>query len=253
MLRLHGARTRWAYGILEDFARSAGSRALSDAPRPSHPVSNRVRWLTRRQAEALVGASRSDPKLALIVILGIGQGLRRVEWQRLRVGDIDVPNRRMLVRGKGRGSPKLVWMPLHPAFPPIWARYLRYRARLTAGRPTGPGGELTTALVHFRRGKLEGYSLSGLDAMIRRIGTRIGKEFPELRLSSHMLRRSGATLLEEAMLASPRRNPDGTYRVLQVFLRHENLATTMKYLQENPGRQRRAMEQFDDLLPWRSR
>lgn len=189
--------------------------------------------------------------LALIVMLGIGQGLRRVEWRRLKLGDVDLPNRRMLVRGKGRGAPKLVWMPLHPGFPPIWARYLRYRARLTERSSVGPTSQAAPALAHLRRGQLVEYSLSGLDAKIRRLGKGLALDFPDLRLSSHMLRRSGATLLEEAMLATPRRNPDGTYRVLQTFLRHENLATTMKYLQENPGRQRRAMEQFHALLPWR--
>jgi integrase len=65
-----------------------------------------------------------------------------------------------------------------------------------------------------------------------------------------MLRRSGATLLEEVLLASPRPSLDGVYRAIQSFLRHENLATTMRYLQENPARQRQALEQFGSALPW---
>ncbi len=72
----------------------------------------------------------------------------------------------------------------------------------------------------------------------------------EVHLSTHMFRRSGATLLEETLLNSPQASRDGVYRTVQEFLRHENLATTMKYLESNPRRQRRALERYGQVFPW---
>ena len=251
-LRLHGARSRWAFGILVDYARFAGSRITPLLSFPPRPFSHRVRWLDRTSMEGLIRAVRRDPVLSLIVVLGLGQGLRRVEWRRLRVSDVDLESGRILVRGKGRTVPKLVWMPLHPALPPIWKRFLARRAQVVtrnqlhgAGSPPPP-----EAFIHQWRGKLVPYSLSGLDAWVERLGTRLGNGGGTTRLSSHMLRRSGATLLEEVLLGSPHPSIDGVYRAIQSFLRHENIATTMRYLQENPARQRRALEQFGSALPW---
>ena len=68
-----------------------------------------------------------------------------------------------------------------------------------------------------------------------------------------MFRRSGATLLEEALLNAPEASKDGVHRTVQEFLRHENLATTMKYLDANPNRQKRALERYARALPWDTR
>lgn len=186
------------------------------------------------------------------MVLGIGQGLRRVEWKRLRTDDVDLTLGRILVRGKGRGAPKLVWAPLHPAFPEVWRRFVKYRDRLISqqARRRGGGSIPEEALIHWTRAGFRPYSDSGRDALVRRFGSRVPIGDPARRLSSHMLRRSGATLLEDALLRSQRGSLDGAYRSVQSFLRHDNLATTMRYLQGNPMRQRQALQEYAAAIPW---
>ena len=89
--------------------------------------------------------------------------------------------------------------------------------------------------------------------LVSRDGKTPGGIGEAVRLSSHMLRRSGATLLETTLLASPEASRDGVYRTVQAFLRHANLGTTMKYLESNPGRQERALERYALALPWGKR
>jgi len=250
---LHGGV--WELGIAADFARSFGNNVLKEAGLPGKPpASGRVRWLSKLEVEAIVRATREDPLLAFVAFLGLGQGLRRVEWQRLQVGDIDLPGRRLLVRGKGRSHPKLQWVAMHPAFPQLFEGFARYRDGLVKkararhpARPVAP-----EALVHPTPKGLAPYSSSGLDNLVRQIEQRVRKEEGgvAVRLSSHMFRRSGATLLEEALLKSPNASIDGVYRVVQGFLRHDNLVTTMRYLEANPARQRRALVEFAQAIPW---
>lgn len=251
-LREKVARSRWAFGILLDFARFSGNARVREVPLPTQQRSARVRWLDKSAMGTIVQRSKRDPLLALVVVLGLGQGMRRVEWRRLCVEDVDLPGRRMLVRGKGRGSPKLIWVPLHPSFPQIWLRYLRARRQLVSrAQARGHATPLPSqALVHIRGGQLTPYSDSGLDRIVRRLGRQASVGRAEIRLSSHMLRRSGATLLEEVLLKSPHPTLDGVYRAVQAFLRHDDLTTTMGYLQGNPARQRRAMMDYGRALPW---
>lgn len=242
----------WELTILSDFARASGNNVIREAGIPTKPAPTHIRWLTKSQVEAIVRETRDDPLLAFVAFLGLAQGLRRVEWRRMRMEDIDLDGRRLLVRGKGRGHPKLQWVPLHPSFPEIYGRFSAYREGLVrAARLRHPGSVVPPeALVHRSRDGLRQYSLGGLDLLVRRIQHRVTRAGLPVRLSSHMFRRSGATLLEEAMLASPEGSPDGIYRVLQGFLRHENLATTMRYLESNPARQARALVQFAQAVPW---
>ncbi|HKS59702.1 MAG TPA: site-specific integrase, partial [Thermoplasmata archaeon] len=246
--------SRWLYAIATDFSRFFGNPALAEAGIPGPKSSGRVRWLSGPEVTALIRLSRSDPLLAFLVILGLGQGMRRVEWRRLQVGDVDLASGRILIRGKGRGSPKLQWAPLHPDFRAIYGRYLQRRSRIVAAaRGRDPHLRVPEeVLIHSYRGQLRGYSSGGLDLKLRNLERLLHQRGWLTRLSSHMLRRSGATLLEEALLRSPRGAPDGAYRAVQGFLRHENLATTMRYLQANPDRQRRAMDTFAQFVTWPS-
>lgn len=240
--------------VLADFARFAGSRVMEEAGIPPTPPRRNVRWLSREESRLVLEAVRDDPLLSFVALLGLGQGLRRIEWRRLRLEDVDLPNGRMLVRGKGRATPKLVWSPLHPAFPGIYGRYLEHRQRLVEdallrypGSPVPP--EVLVMPSKMAQG-LRAYSDTALDQLVRAIEAKVAHVGKPLRLSSHMLRRSGATLLEEALLDSPEASRDGVYRSVQEFLRHENLATTMRYLESNPRRQRRALDQYGQALPW---
>lgn len=248
-LRAETARSKWAFGILLDFARFTGNRRVGELEMPARTTSGRVRWLDRPTLGRIVVETRNDPLLALVVILGLGHGMRRVEWMRMQMSDVDLEGGRMLVRGKGRGAPKLIWVPLHPAFPPVWRSYLTHRAQQRRAR-ADPALEPPEVFVHTWRGRLRPYSASGFDRIVRRIGRRLAPSGATPRLSSHMLRRSGATLLEEVLLNTPRPTLDGVYRAVQAFLRHDDLATTMRYLQGNPARQRRALADYGRALPW---
>jgi integrase len=242
---------QWTLTVLNDFARFFGSTAVVEAGIPRRPAPKHVRWLSKTEVTAVLAAVRGDPLLELVAVLGLGQGLRRVEWQRLRVPDVDLGHGRLLVRGKGRATPKLVLVPLHPAFAEPFERYKRHRDHLVElARRSGNATVPEELLVHPTRGGLRGYSLAGLDLLVQRIQERVREAGVSVRLSSHMFRRTGATLLEEALLSSPQASKDGVYRVVQGFLRHENLATTMKYLEANPARQERALQEYAAALPW---
>ena len=251
-LKEHFHRDSWTLGILSDLATFYGNPSLREAGIPPKGSPKKVRWLSREEAEAVVRVTADDPALALIVLLGLGQGLRRVEWKRLRVEDVNLEERRMLVRGKGRSTPKLVWSPLHPSFPEVFLRFLAHRQRIVERfRRTSPVGPVPPEvfLHRYRRG-LRGYSDQGMDLLVARIERKLREAGVDLHLSSHMFRRTGATLLEEALLREPEGPVDGVYRVVQGFLRHENIATTMRYLEANPRRQRDALERYRRLLPW---
>ncbi|MDE1822143.1 MAG: site-specific integrase [Euryarchaeota archaeon] len=248
--------SNWSLQILGNFAQFAGSRVFLEVGNPPPPAPRNVRWRTQDEARAVLEAVRDDPLLSFVGILGLGQGMRRVEWKRLRLEDVDLAQGRLLIRGKGRATPKLAWSPLHPAFPAIYERYLAYRQRLVQesllrypGSTVPP--EALVLLSNVAQG-LRAYSDTTLDELVHAIEERVADRGRPVRLSSHMFRRSGATLLEEALLDSPQASRDGVYRTVQEFLRHENLATTMRYLASNPRRQRRALDQFGQALPWPS-
>jgi integrase len=237
--------------ILADLAKFYGNRVFQEVGLPPSRPPTRVQWLTAETAQAIVRATRTDPRLRLLVLLGLAQGLRRVEWVRLQVSDIDLANDRLLVRGKGRAEPKLAWMALHPSLPAAFRAYLRIReAQVERYRRAHPTVLVSPELfVHPLRGALRPYSGAGVDRWVKIIEQRlhvIGIPGP---LSSHMFRRSAATFLERTLLDSPEASRDGVYRAVQGFLRHKNLATTMKYLEADPSRERRAMEVFGAAFP----
>lgn len=251
-LRARTVRSHWAFHVLLDFARYAGCRVLRDVSPPPRPSSGRVRWLDRATMEAIVRSTRTDPLRSLVTLLGLGCGLRRVEWRRLRVDDVELANGRMLIRGKGRGSPKLVWAPIHPALPSVWERFLEYRRGIVRRAMQRDPNTVVPpeALIHLSRDGLRAYTDSGLDRIVQRIGQRLPEGVRPGRLASHMLRRSAATLLEDVLLEQPDPSLDGVYRAVQQFLRHHDLVTTMRYLQGNPSRQRKALESYADVLRW---
>ncbi len=244
----------WTLLILADFARFAGSKVFEEVGIPPAPPRRRVRWLTKEEVSAILEATRDDPLLSFVALLGLGQGMRRVEWLRLRVEDVDLAQGRLLIRGKGRATPKLAYAPLHPAFPPIFSRFLAYRDQVVReARLRFPGSTIPPEALlmpsKYAHG-LRPYTQAGINRVLRSIERKVRDRGREVRLSTHMFRRSGATMLEEALLESPQASRDGVYRMVQEFLRHENLATTMKYLESNPRRQRKALDQFGQAFPW---
>ncbi|MCI4347241.1 MAG: site-specific integrase [Thermoplasmata archaeon] len=218
----------------------------------AEPPPRRVRWLSEDQVRELVEVTRKDRLLRLVLLSGLGQGLRRVEWLRLRIGDLDLPGHRLLVRGKGRGQPKQVWMTMHPALPSVFQDYLAWRERKVARyRRNFPLTPVPEELFIHRRGEtLVPYGEGGANAWMSILERRLAGRGVAVKLSTHMLRRTGATLLERTLLQSPEGARDGVYRTVQGFLRHESIATTMRYLEADPRRQAAAMEAFANALPW---
>ncbi len=242
----------WRLSTLADLARFSRNFVFYEVglPRPGPP--RRVRWLSEEQVRTLFEVVRGDRLLRLVALLGVGQGLRRVEWLRLRVGDLDFAGERLLVRGKGRGQPKLVWMPMHPELPGALREYLDWRTtavrRFLRRHPLSPVPE--EVFLHWRGRRLVAYGEGGANAWMGRLERRLNERGCDVKLSTHMLRRSGATLLERTLLRSPEASRDGVYRSVQEFLRHDNLATTMRYLETDPSRQRRAMAVFGRAFDW---
>jgi integrase len=242
----------WRLTIIASLARFARNFVFYEVGLPPKPPPRRVRWLTEDQAHAISDVTRADPLLRVVALLGLGQGLRRVEWLRLRLEDIDFTGGRILVRGKGRGQPKIVWMAMHPALPSAIADYLPLRERTVRRelRRT-PGASIPLELlIHRWAGKLVPYGAGGANQWMRILQRRLESRGIFVKMSTHMLRRSAATLLERALLASPGVSRDGVYRSVQEFLRHENLATTMHYLEHDPARQRQALATFATAFDW---
>jgi len=242
----------WQLWVVGDLARFHGSRAFLEIGLPHRGPPRHVRWMTEGTARAVFALTRADPKLRMIALLGLGQGLRRIEWIRLRVTDFDLGGNRLLVRGKGRGRPKLAWTTLHPAVPEALRDYLRIRAQIVRRflRQAPVASVPEELFIHISDGRLRPYGIGGMDRWVFQIERKLADRGIHVKLSSHMFRRSAATFLERALLRSPEASRDGVYRTLQGFLRHENLATTMKYLEADPSLQERAMEAFAQALPW---
>jgi integrase len=238
--------------ILADLARFSRNFVFSEVGLPPRRPLRRVRWLSEDQIRALFEVTRGDRLLRLVALLGLGQGLRRIEWLRLRVEDIDLAGGRLFVRGKGRGQPKEAWMPMHPALPEAFQNYLWWRAR-KVGRQmrSDPVSPVPPEIfLHRRAGRLVAYGEGGANRWMWILERRLAARGIQVKLSTHMLRRSGATLLEKTLLRAPDASRDGVYRSVQEFLRHESIATTMRYLEKDPSRQRRAMEAFGGAIDW---
>lgn len=254
-LRSQMRQDPWRITILADLARFSGNFVFYEVGLPPKPPPKRVRWLSEDQIHAILEVTKDDPLLRVVVLLGLGQGLRRIEWRRLRVEDVDFHQGRILVRGKGRGQPKLAWMPLHPSLAEAIERYLEVRNHgVQALLRRDPTARVPPELlVHPRDGGLVPYTEGGPNEWMTRIERKLGERGVVVKLSTHMLRRSGATLLEKTLLNSPESSRDGVYRSVQEFLRHENIATTMRYLESNPARQRKTMDTFGRAIDWGGR
>jgi len=143
-------------------------------------------------------------------------------------------------------------MTMHPALPAALRDYLWWRnrrvQRFLRRSPLTPVPE--ELFLHRRGERLIPYGEGGANRWMVILQRRLAAKGLSVKLSTHMLRRSGATLLERTLLHSPDASRDGVYRAVQGFLRHESIATTMRYLEADPARQAAAMEAFAQALPW---
>lgn len=157
------------------------------------------RHLNIETVRAALAATRTPREHCLVVLLAT-TGIRRAEAAAIRVPDLDLPHRQLLVHGKGL---KERLLPLLPEAVSAIRSYL-------AGRETGP-------LFLTQDGRaIKGYLVGMiLDRVVARAGLTGQKITP------HALRHTLATELVR----------DGTdIRTVQELLGHSDLKTTARYL-----------------------
>jgi len=165
------------------------------------------RILDANGATDLLGALRTHRDRAMILAMLLG-GLRRCEVLGLRLGDVDLADRRVTItEGKG-GHHRIV--PIAPGFFTALAAYLDTER---------PADTATASVFVVLKGPRRGQPLSaaGVDEIIRgaRGRARIG------HLTCHMLRHTCLTRLREAGMA---------LEAVQAQAGHRNIESTRIYL-----------------------
>jgi integrase len=211
---------------------------------PATPLARTVRirnkpvrshtWMTQDEIGTLLDACRADPdplrgkRDAIAIGLGIFCGLRLSEIAKSRWGDLNLRAKTLSVLGKGG---KLATLPV----PPQLVEMLFEWQGLTAQGLGGPPPRECPVLAGFRtqagvpfgtHGMVEprwGRGISG--AAIYLIVKERGDEIGIPQLAPHDLRRSYAGVLED-------RGVD--LRTISAVLRHSSIATTERYLADNP-------------------
>jgi integrase/recombinase XerD len=209
-------------------------------PIRSHSVKTH-RWLTEAEVRQLL-AAHADPdvktmRTRTILLLGLLCGLRRAEIANLRWGNVDLPGRTMSIVGKG-DKPATIGLP-----PQLIEHCFQWRGIWAqgAGRVPGPDEPVLVAFLTASVGRGAGLPRPGwglglhVDSIGRSVssaGLRAGLG----KLEPHDLRRTFAGLLE-----------DRGVRIEDISkaLRHSNITTTQRYLEQNP---RRAIAVTEGLL-----
>jgi site-specific recombinase XerD len=165
------------------------------------------RVLDTKGATNLLDALRTQRDRAMVLAMLLG-GLRRCEVLGLRLGDVDLADRRVTItEGKG-GHHRIV--SISPGFFAALAAYL------DTERPTDA---TTTSVFVVLKGRRRGQPLSaaGIDEIIRGARSRAGIE----HLTCHMLRHTCLTRLREAGMS---------LEAVQAQAGHRNIESTRIYL-----------------------
>lgn len=178
---------------------------------PGTPLIKGVRRLPRildpDEVDVLMGALRTDRDRAMVRAMVLG-GLRRCEVLGLRLGDLRLGERRVLVtEGKG-GHERLI--PLSPTFFATVGEYLRHE------RPSDVSTDRVFVVLKGRR-RGQPLSAEGLDEILSAARLRAGLAHG----TCHELRHTCFTRLREAGM---------TLEALQAQAGHRSLASTRVYL-----------------------
>jgi integrase len=167
----------WQLWFAGDLAKIYGNHTFDEIGLPHQGPPRHVQWMTEATVRAVFAVTRADPNLRMITLLGLGQGLRRIEWIRLRVADFDLGRNRLLVRGKGRGRPKLAWTTLHPAVPDALRDYLRIRAQIIRRflRRTPVASVPEELFIHISDGRSRPYGIGGMDRWVFQIERKLAE------------------------------------------------------------------------------
>lgn len=170
-----------------------------------------IRPMSPAQVRQIIGSFNVKTFLGIrnqmMVRLMFTMGLRVGEVVKLRLDDIDLANRKMLIRGKGD---KDIWVPI----PKKTARHLwHYTIQREARKNTN-----SLALFVSRNGGT--MSTNGVKCVFKQLQSKF--KFPGVRLSAHTMRHSFAVAFLEL--------GGGNVFELQQLLRHEDLGMTKRYV-----------------------
>lgn len=133
-----------------------------------------VDWLTPEQARALLNTPMS-PAQAVIVILALCMGLRRIEILRLKMSDVDTL-RGFVTISKGRAGSELRRIPFHPRFNAALGDWLKIRHSMICCNRTAP----EELLIWARSGRCYPYSDAkgtGLDGQLKKVAATVNLNF----------------------------------------------------------------------------
>ncbi len=186
-------------------------------------------WIDMREWKSVLASA--DQNQLLILALGGGMGLRRMEIANLKVSDIEGDI--MTIHGKGHGpNGKVVHKQIPPSVLNVINEYLPFREELL--RKWGNECEDTLLVSSYRYvGKPLG--MEGINSTIRKLSRETGIE-----MSTHTLRRFYATSLDKI----------GTdLDTIRRMMRHTKLDTTLShYINANPERMAKAEKDLDAML-----
>lgn len=134
-----------------------------------------VDWLTPEQAKALLNTPMS-PAQAVIVILALCMGLRRIEILRLKMSDVDTLHGFVTIPGKGRAGSKLRRVSFHPRFNAALGDWLKIRHSMICCNRTAP----EELLIWARSGRCYPYSDAkgtGLDGQLKKVAATVNLNF----------------------------------------------------------------------------
>jgi site-specific recombinase XerD len=181
--------------------------------------------LSPAQVWSLIAAAANPPEKAAIVVLA-ATGLRRAELMRLKVGDVNLEERRLLVNGKG-GRQRYV--PLAKPAVRALVRYLKWRGEL-------PFPDLFVTRYRGRLSQEIESRSRWLYWALRRAASRAGISE---RVHPHMLRHTFASYLV-------RRGVD--IRTVQLLLGHVTMQATARYLRSDLRSRAAAVEKLAPLF-----
>jgi integrase len=218
-------------GILVTDPSSVLNRTVRVKPQPVRPHT----WLTEEEIAMLFDTCRREPneirgeRDALVIGFGVYCGLRVHEIVKVKWGDLNLRAGTLTVMGKGG---KLATVPIPPQFTEMLFEWQGVYAKGT-GSPLQADQPVLVALVNGGGPEFGDTPRTlqpvwgkkiGESAAYKIVRTR-GSEAGIPNLAPHDLRRSYAGILED-------RGVD--LRTISTVMRHSSIATTERYLADNP-------------------
>lgn len=182
-------------------------------------------WLTKAQVLEVLEASHTgdvqDERNRLIVLVGVLTGLRRFELAGLTWSSFNESCSQLSLKGKGDKLARLGVPSELQAELQAWRR-----KRQAGGVAVFPSMRWVMNPSKGRRQRVVNWDIplgeAGISYAVTECGQRCGH-----KLDPHDLRRSFAQILE---------SEGYPLKEIQGMMRHENIATTDKYLEKNPNR-----------------